>query len=50
MGRLGLLWFNEDDMAIIKEIAKLHGVSIDIVKPYYKEMLENIKYEVENED
>ena len=50
MGRLGWLWFVEKDIVIIEEIAKLHNVSKEVVERHYKEMLEGIRHEVENED
>lgn len=48
MGLLLLQAFGEKDTMIIEEIAKLYGVSIQIVADYYKEMIEKIKNEIKD--
>ena len=48
MGSLGWFFFGEKDTIIIEEIAKIHKVDKEIVKKFYKSMLEGIQNEIEN--
>lgn len=41
-------FFGEADAVLVDEIAKAHKVDREIVEKYYKEMLENIKNEVQD--
>ena len=40
--------WGEADTAIIEEIAKVHKVDVKVVEKHYKEMIENVKKEVES--
>ncbi len=49
MGTAGWLWFYDEDEDLVKDIAKLHRIDdVELVKKHYKEMLKNLKNEVEN--
>ena len=48
MGAFMGLFFSEKDAFIIEEIAKIHNVDVDIVKPHYKAMLEGVSNEVQH--
>lgn len=43
MGAFFGFFFGDKDIVLIKEIAKLHKVSVEVVEKHYKEMLEKIK-------
>lgn len=47
MGMMGFLFFGEQDLVLVSEIAKLHKVSVDVVEEHYRKMLEAIKKDVQ---
>lgn len=46
MGMAGLLFFGEQDVVLIEEIAKLHKCDKELVEKHYKAMLEAIRKDV----
>ena len=48
MGMWLLQSWGEVDTAIIEEIAKVYKVDVKVVEKHYKEMIENVKKEVES--
>lgn len=46
MGIIAVFFFGEADSVLVKEIAKQHNVSVEVVEKHYKEMLEAINDEV----
>ena len=48
MAEFWVLFFAEEDVVLVNEIAKIHNVPKEIVEKEYKEMLERIKNEVQN--
>lgn len=49
MGIFGAFFFGEADSLIIKDIAKEHKFSIELVEKHYEKMLEAIKNETKDE-
>ena len=48
MGATWFFFFGEKDEVLVKEIAKTHNVSKEVVEKHYKKMLEDVKNEVSN--
>ena len=44
----GLLFFNDEDKAIVKDIAKLHKLDAEIVEVAYKEMIKKLSDEIKH--
>lgn len=49
MGMWGVFFFGELDKEIVKDIAKEHKLPVDKVEKAYKEMLEKLEAEKEEE-
>lgn len=45
MGRSGWLFFNDEEKDIIKDIAKIYKVDVEVVETHYADMVKAIKNE-----
>ena len=47
MGAFMGFFFGEEDVVLVEEIAKVHGIDKEVVEKHYKEMLQGIKNDVQ---